>query len=226
MPNRPAKEYSFWLRPVLHDELSAALASRNLGKDPGDKTSLSGLCAEAIKFWLRFLDPVTKLLKWPAVASAPSAFITANLPLFGESRTYKQYADEAELFQDIDTAYNTLVWASGPNLDNKRVSPLLAAFVGRTVAEFRALGWMKLLHLADQAKTMAACVQGYESRKPFHFHYRIQRPDGSYAWMLDCARPHFWPDGTFAGYIGTMYYLTGADPSSEILTYAASTASY
>jgi PAS domain-containing protein len=149
-------------------------------------------------------------------AAAPTVLFTANLPVFGESKTYEQFADDDALDRRIDQT-EMLVWRAGPNTENRHVSPALAAFVGRPPADFLVLRWLDFLHPSDRVKTMDLCMQRFATHQPFEFAYRLRRSDGVYVHMIDLARPRFDVDGTFAGYVGTLNEVVGADPTRPML---------
>jgi PAS domain-containing protein len=209
------RPYNVYLPRALHDWAEAVAAARIATNAPGART-VSGICQEALETHLPSIDMTTGQPRPQSAAAAPTVLFTANLPVFGESKSYEQFADDAALDRRIDQT-EMLVWRAGRNTENLRVSPALAALAGRPPAAFLVLGWSDFLHPFDRVKTMDFCVRRFATHEPFEFAYRFRRSDGVYLHMIDLARPRFHADGTFAGYVGTLNEVVGADPTRPML---------
>jgi PAS domain S-box-containing protein len=50
--------------------------------------------------------------------------------------------------------------------------------------------------------------RAFDRREPYQREYRLRRHDGEYRWVLGSGVPRFNPDGSFAGYIGSVIDVT------------------
>jgi PAS domain-containing protein len=198
----------------FHEKMWAIYRLRHLST--GHAPSISELYEEAVSLYFQFIDWVTGKLKPQATASPIVPVVVAlNLPVFGLSTPVYQLEDD-DLVQKVDRS-EMMVWVATPEIQNQHASPLLVGYTGRTVADFATFGWKELLHPDDREKTMQRCRQGFATRQPFRFCYRLRRLDGVYGWIMDHAVPRYRPDGTFAGYCGTLYELTFPGTPSEVM---------
>jgi PAS domain-containing protein len=190
---------------------------RNTGRDP----RLCGIYSEAVEQYLERTDLETGMPK-PALAGgppSPSIVLPARFPRFGEYVDCNQFADDADLCQAMDECSWLMLWAAGPNLENLHVNRLLVAYAGRSVPEFSNMGWLEALHPADREPTLETCRAGFKLRQPYSAVYRMRRRDWQYGWIVDHAQPRYRPDGSFAGYVGTMYQVPPPDTHVEMLAY-------
>jgi PAS domain S-box-containing protein len=86
---------------------------------------------------------------------------------------------------------------------------------GRPLAELLGFGWVETVHPDDWPRVEEAYRRGFAARAPVEAEYRIRRADGEYRWMADRGVPRFLPDGTFAGYIGSMTDVTDRRRAEE-----------
>jgi hypothetical protein len=116
------------------------------------------------------------------------------------------FANDAELFSAMNTSH-LMLWATGPDDENIHVNPWMEYWTGRTAVQFQHGGWIEVIHPDDRTKTVEGCREGFRTRQPFPLFYRLRRSDGVYYPTFDYAQPRFLPDGRFAGYVGSLYYL-------------------
>jgi PAS domain S-box-containing protein len=57
--------------------------------------------------------------------------------------------------------------------------------------------------------------RAFDRREPYQREYRLRRHDGEYRWVLGSGVPRFNPDGSFAGYIGSVIDVTELKHASE-----------
>jgi PAS domain S-box-containing protein len=100
------------------------------------------------------------------------------------------------------------IWSSGSDAMRNFVNRAWLEFRGRTPAQEIGSGWTDGLHPDDRDLCIETYIKSFTSRQPFHLQYRLQRADGTYTWVEDNGRPLFQPDGSFAGYVGTVTDIT------------------
>lgn len=76
------------------------------------------------------------------------------------------------------------------------------ALTGRDDGEMLGHGWIAAIHPDDVARVTAGMGDPSRVGQPFEDVYRLQRPDGSIAWVRTNASPLTDPDGTLTGYAG------------------------
>jgi PAS domain-containing protein len=203
----------FQARADLHRTMKAIQKARC--RYDGTTPSLSQLFIEAVELYVRSTNLETgHLSPVHAIGSdGPGILVPPDLPRFGQFVNCDKFTDDAELFAEMDRSA-MLVWAANPASENLHVSSLLAKFAGRPACDFRQFGWAVSLHPDDREQVIRECVARFETRQYFRFTYRFKRHDGLYGQIIDAAQPRYRPDGTFAGYVGTMYQF--GHPGSEV----------
>jgi PAS domain S-box-containing protein len=81
-------------------------------------------------------------------------------------------------------------------------------FTGRSLDEEWGVGWAESVHFEDFQRCFDTYVDAFNTRQVFEVEYRLRRHDGEYRWILDRGTPRYWPDGTFAGFIGSCVDIT------------------
>ena len=90
-------------------------------------------------------------------------------------------------------------------------------FTGQSEAEAQGFGWLDAVHPEDRGWSGETFVRANAQRVPFRLEYRLRHADGSYHWAIDAASPRFGPDGTFAGYIGSVVDIEDRKRAEERL---------
>ncbi|MHC5539185.1 PAS domain S-box protein, partial [Singulisphaera rosea] len=93
-------------------------------------------------------------------------------------------------------------------------------FFGKPLEELLGPGLVELIHSDDRARRDEAYRAGFSAFGPFELEYRMKRADGVDRWVADHAVPRLFPDGSFAGYIGSMTDVTERKQASEALARA------
>src|SRR5580700_4078186 len=81
-------------------------------------------------------------------------------------------------------------------------------FRGSSFAEECGDGWLEGLHPEDRERAQAYFSNAVHQRSKQQIEYRFRRSDGEYRWMLDIGVPRYLPDGSFAGYVGSLTDIT------------------
>src|SRR5688572_16817672 len=114
-----------------------------------------------------------------------------------------------EQFQLVAESLPLLVWIAGTDKRCTFVNKQWLDFTGRTLDAEIGDGWADSVHAADRQHCLDTYVRAFDRREPFLIEYRLRRHDGEYRWVLDNAAPLFDSDGSFAGYIGACFDVTG-----------------
>src|SRR5262249_25507795 len=81
-------------------------------------------------------------------------------------------------------------------------------FTGRSLDDERGDGWTEGVHPDDLRRRVNAYIEAFDRREEFRIEYRLRRHDGEYRWVFDIGIPRLVPDGSFAGYIGSVVDVT------------------
>jgi PAS domain S-box-containing protein len=81
-------------------------------------------------------------------------------------------------------------------------------FRGSSFAEECGDGWLEGIHPEDRDRAEAYFANAVHQRSKQQIEYRFRRSDGEYRWMLDIGVPRYLPDGSFAGYVGSLTDIT------------------
>jgi PAS domain S-box-containing protein len=208
----PGMTHANILLPVnLHETMKSIEEARyrTEGQDP----TLSRIYREAVELYIQSIDLETGLPKLPSARrKTPVLLIPADLPVF----SFDPWSDDATLFRLMDES-QMMLWAAGNYNENQHANPALLEFAGRSTADFLNMGWAQLVHPTDRDEMLHNVAEAFRTHKPFRVSYRMRRKDGRYGLMLDIAHPRFRPDGSFAGYVGTMHEVVERAMGVEIL---------
>ncbi len=117
----------------------------------------------------------------------------AQVALEESERRFRAMADSAPV----------LIWISGIDKLCTYFNRFWLEFTGRTQAQEMGDGWAEGVHSADRRRCLKTYCDAFDARRPFSMEYRLRRHDGVFRWIFDTGIPHFSPDGTFLGYIGS-----------------------
>ncbi|GAA4452645.1 hypothetical protein GCM10023189_16360 [Nibrella saemangeumensis] len=126
-----------------------------------------------------------------------------------DHRRAQRLLEEREMwFHTIADSAPFPTWVAGPDGRYTFVNQAWLNFTGSTLADEISYGWARNIHPDDRESYLTIYHSSLQDRKAFSAEYRLKRHDGSYHWILENARPMFFPDGTFNGYIGTSADVT------------------
>ncbi|HEX2831275.1 MAG TPA: PAS domain S-box protein [Burkholderiales bacterium] len=127
--------------------------------------------------------------------------------------TQRKYAEEQlreseARFRTIADTSPVMIWLSGPDARCTFVNNGWLRFTGRSLERELGDGWSESIHRADVGRVIDTYHRAFGALRPFTLDYRLRRHDGEYRNILDHGAPHYNPDGTFLGYIGTCVDVT------------------
>lgn len=149
------------------------------------------------------IDPATGYLR--PVREPPFGYVYGYMPVF-DCAGLKNEEDRDHRMDE----FPMMLWTDSPDGRNKHVNPMMEAYTGFTAVQLSDDKWLDVIHPEDQHKVLRAALEGFRHDRPFQIRYRLKRRDGGFTWVLDYIQPWFGPDGSLAGYVGTMYpYMPG-----------------
>jgi PAS domain S-box-containing protein len=110
-----------------------------------------------------------------------------------------------------------LIWMSDGHKRCTYVNAAWMAFTGRTLEAVLADGWRESIHPDDLPWCLEVVDAALEVHQPFTLEYRLKRYDGEYRWILDSGIPLLAPDGSSAGYVGSIMDVTERNRAEELL---------
>jgi PAS domain S-box-containing protein len=119
-----------------------------------------------------------------------------------------QLAEVEQRFRIMADAAPVLLWMSRTDGLCTFFNQTWLDFTGRTQEQEWGVGWAEGVHFEDLQYCLDTYVDAFNRREKFEMEYRLRRADGEYRWVLDRGVPRLWPDGTFAGYIGSCIDIT------------------
>ncbi len=125
-----------------------------------------------------------------------------------EAQVERSRRAEDQQFRQMADAAPFPIWSSGPDAMRNFVNRAWLEFRGRHAEQELGSGWTDGLHLDDREVCIETYMKSFTGHQPFHLQYRLQRVDGTYAWVEDNGAPRFHEDGVFAGYLGTITDIT------------------
>lgn len=123
-------------------------------------------------------------------------------------------------FRNMADAAPVLLWMSDPDGLCTFFNQSWLEFTGRTLEQEWGVGWAEQVHFEDFQRCMDGYIEAFNRRQRFEMEYRLRRADGEYRWILDRGVPRYWPDGTFAGFIGSCIDITDRRQMEERLRQA------
>jgi PAS domain S-box-containing protein len=120
-------------------------------------------------------------------------------------------------FRTVADTAPVIIWTSGPDTKVDFVNRFGLSFTGRKLESLIGDGWKESIHPADQELKYPGHIPQLDAGHDYRVEYRLCRADGEYRWMLDTAKPRFFPNGDFAGYIGVVTDITDVKRNQERL---------
>lgn len=116
--------------------------------------------------------------------------------------------ESEEHFRTMANTAPLMVWRAGADALRDFFNKPWLEFRGRPLDQELGNGWIYGVHVDDLDGCRRTHGEAFDARQAFQMEYRLRRFDGEYRWVLDSGAPHFGPDGSFAGYIGSCLDIT------------------
>lgn len=201
---------SHWYPNDLLAEIEYVIARMDVEKTPGHMV----LYRRALKYTDRETgqekEPAA-ILDWPTsmiTVSSGQTRIRFNQFLQG-AKPFSAYLNIHQFTHDEPLRYAmdrfpVMLWLSGVNGEHLHANPALQYYTGCAPVDFKDGGYIKVIHPEDQGMVLQICADHFRTRQPVRFPYRIWHYSGRWGKVYDYAEPRYRPDGSYAGFIGTM----------------------
>jgi PAS domain S-box-containing protein len=126
--------------------------------------------------------------------------------------------ESEELFRRIANTAPVMIWMSGIDKLCTYFNQPWLQFTGRSLDSELGNGWAEGVHPEDSGRCLDTYTKAFDLREPFRMDYRLRLYDGEYRWILDSGVPIFNADGSFAGYIGSVFDVTESKLTEEALS--------
>ena len=113
-----------------------------------------------------------------------------------------------ERFRALADSAPVMIWLGEPNGDRLWFSRGWLDFTGRTLDREVGRGWVENIHLDDLGRLLDTYHEANENQAEYQIEFRLRRFDGEYRWVLGKGVPRWFPEGSFAGYIGSCLDVT------------------
>ncbi len=107
------------------------------------------------------------------------------------------------------------IFSSDPTGRTTFVNGRWCELAGLTPEEAMGEGWTRALHPDDRAPVADAWTQAVRAGESSAAEFRFVRPDGSICWLVGQSRAQHRPDGSLAGYVGTVTDVTNLKRAEE-----------
>ncbi|MCX7708983.1 MAG: PAS domain S-box protein [Clostridia bacterium] len=106
-------------------------------------------------------------------------------------------------------SFPTPVWRSDCNGKCNYLNKGWLDFTGMNLKEALGIKWLEAVHPEDRERCGRISSDAINRRAPFEMEHRMKRFDGEYRWVVSLGAPYYDHEKQFAGYIGTVYDITG-----------------
>ena len=107
------------------------------------------------------------------------------------------------------------IFSSDPDGRTTFVNRRWCEIAGISAAQAMGDGWRSALHPDDSDRVVAGWKQAVQAGESVAAEFRFVRPDGSVTWLVGQSRAQTRPDGSRAGYVGTITDVTSLKRAVE-----------
>ena len=111
-------------------------------------------------------------------------------------------------FRNIANCAPVLIACSDAEARCSFVNDTWLEFTGRSFEEETGDGFAETFHPGVRGEVLEGFYEAFAARVPLTMEFPMLRYDGEYRWMRSTGKPRFLPDGTFAGYVGSLIDIT------------------
>jgi PAS domain S-box-containing protein len=147
----------------------------------------------------------------------PSQYLAIALDITQRKESELALKESEERFRLMADSSPVLLWTSGTDTRCNFFNQTWLKFTGKTLEQEMGNGWTEGVHPDDYHGCLNTYLAAFAVRRTFEMVYRLRRYDGEYRWILDAGTPRFFPDGRFAGYIGSCVDITERKQAEEDL---------
>ncbi len=120
-----------------------------------------------------------------------------------------------EALQESETRFRAIaddapvmIWVTDASGSAVYHSRLWLETTGQRAEDAFGFGWANAVHTEDRQEVKLGFIAALRQRKSVRMEYRLQRSDGSFAWVIDIGQPRFTSGGALIGYVGIALDIT------------------
>lgn len=184
---------------------------------PGDRLSIRYQIVNpetGEKFWL------SESLYKQKDPSLNDDYISGRITNITREHLYAMQMQETETrFQTIMDAAPVMVWVSDKNNSVSYTNMAMKKFLGYEMEKFNDnKKFIPKVHPEDREKAIVEWSEQIGKQKSASTSFRLKDATGKYHYITENAIPRYYPDGSFAGYIGAYFDLTKETEYQESLS--------
>jgi PAS domain S-box-containing protein len=138
----------------------------------------------------------------------PRSIAAVVIDVTERRRAEQALRESEERFRNMADHAPVMIWVTEADGSCSYLSESWYEFTGRTPATGLGFGWLDAAHPDDREACEHEFTDANSTRRPFKIDYRLRGRDGEYRWVIDSAKPRFSDDGSFLGYIGSVFDIT------------------
>jgi len=151
-----------------------------------------------------------------SITVAGEKFYMVSIRDITEKKEYEESLIRAQKsWMKMMEDFPTPVWRMDKNNKGDYYNKVYVEYVGRSIDDIMEDGWLNLIHPSDMERCENIFKQSFADRVAFQMEHRFKRYDGAYRWVLSVGTPYYDIEGSFAGFIGTIYDVTERKKSEE-----------
>jgi PAS domain S-box-containing protein len=129
-----------------------------------------------------------------AVAETTQAIVAERATRESEAR-FRNMADHAPV----------MMWVTDPTGHCTYLNRRWYEFTGQVAGQGEGFGWLDAVHPDDRPVAERAFVEANADRRDYRVDFRLRRKDGVYRWVVDAAASRVDDQGSFLGYVGSVF---------------------
>ena len=204
--------------PVAHDSGARPVVdSRQLARwkiPESDLPAGTTVLFRPPTFWQQYRQSIIAAI---GIALLSLLFLTLVRQRAKERKTVTRLKESEQRFRLMADSAPTLIWMKDSGGRITYLNEKAWDFVGVKPDVTENGDWHSFIHPDDLPGVLQITSAALQSREGFSREYRLRRHDGVYRKMFDVGAPRFHPDGTFAGFIGSVMDVSDQASATEAL---------
>jgi PAS domain S-box-containing protein len=142
------------------------------------------------------------------IGERPAGRVWSFRDITARRRSEAAVRESEERFRVLADVSPVGIFSSDPHGRCVFVNRRWCEIAGLTPAQALGEGWKSALHPDDRQSVAANWSEAVDAGESSAAEFRFVRPDGSVTWLVGQSRAQQHPDGTLAGYVGTITDVT------------------
>lgn len=125
--------------------------------------------------------------------------------------------EQEMLLKSMVNTAATALWMINDKGDITYVSKTWLNWTGRPFEDHLGRGWLKSVVEDDRDRVFHRFAKRFAAEKVYNIDFRIVGPNGENHWIATTGKPRYFPNGTFAGYVGSCTDITSRKETENLL---------